>query len=243
MKFVGKHQLQILAIAAIAAIAVFCHACKEHTDIINKYNNVDDGEDDGTMKDGGEAVEEKKETPAAEGPNPQNNVAYAVFKKYDVNGDNRIDVCELQTLCMELGAFLSPEELRMALRVMDVNGDGGICFPEFERWWMSESRFDRLRRSEEELKFLNGAFGHYLAFDKDMDGCIDHEEFRSLHEDIKKMGLPVNDYDMDWVILDQDRNGWVSFNEFVDWIIFLYAQLQQPNDYDEASAPCAPPDQ
>jgi len=195
-----------------------------------------------------EAEKEAKTTekPMTEEEKREKSPAYAIFKKFDTNGDGHIDVCELQNLCVGLGAYLSPEELRMAVHVMDIDGDGGIAFPEFERWWLSESRFDNLRRSAEELQFLNGVFSHYLAFDKDMDGIVGKNEFAPLHEDVKRSGLPVNTIDMDWEIMDQDKNGWISFNEFVDWILFLYSQIQQgqqPQQYSDASAPCAPPEQ
>ena len=184
--------------------------------------------------------EKKEETDKTQSP------AYAIFKKYDLNGDETIDVCELQNLCVGLGVYLSAEELRMAVHVLDIDGDGVIAFPEFERWWLSNARFDNLRRSAEELQFLNGVFSQYLAFDRDMDGRIGKGEFEPLHEDVKKSGLPVNTVEMDWDIMDQDKNGWISFNEFVDWILFLFSQLQQaqqPQQFCDASAPSAPTEQ
>ena len=46
MKFVGKHQLQILAIAAIAAIAVFCHACKNDISVVQSLTSKEKSPDE-----------------------------------------------------------------------------------------------------------------------------------------------------------------------------------------------------
>jgi len=148
-----------------------------------------------------------------------------IFSKYDHNGDGSVDVAELRAICMEMGALLSEEELRMAVHVLDTDGNGKIEFEEFKRWWSTSDRFARLRHNEAELAFLNGAFASFLSFDRDMDGTVNKAEFFSLHKVLHDSGYRTRDVEEDWKFMDRDNSGTISFSEYVDWLIF---QAQQP---------------
>jgi len=160
-----------------------------------------------------------------------------IFSKYDHNHDGSVDVAELRAICMEMGVFLSEEELRIAIHIMDTDGNGKIEFEEFKRWWSTSDRFDRLRHNDQELAFLNGAFASFLSFDRDMDGTVSKEEFVALHKVLHDCGYRTRNFEDDWAFMDLDRSGYISFNEYVDWLIF---QAQAPVDPSpEASAPPA----
>jgi len=159
-----------------------------------------------------------------------------IFSKYDYNHDGSVSVTELRAICMEMGALLSEEELRIAIHIMDTDGNGKIEFEEFKRWWSTSDRFERLRHNEQELAFLNGAFASFLSFDRDMDGTVSKEEFYALHKVLHDYGYRTRDVEDDWAFMDLDHSGYISFSEYVDWLIF---QAHAP--VEDTTEPSAPP--
>jgi len=161
-----------------------------------------------------------------------------VFSKYDHNHDGSVEIAELRAICMEMGALLSEEELRMAIHILDQDGNGKIEFEEFRRWWSTSDRFARLRHNEAELAFLHGAFASFLSFDRNMDGTVNKQEFTCLHKVLHDSGYRTRDVEDDWNFMDKDNSGAISFSEYVDWLIY---QAQQPcAETVEASAPPPP---
>lgn len=146
------------------------------------------------------------------------SLSQRVFQKYDEDSDGSIGVAALKKLCMELGYLLSDDEIAMAIRVLDTDGNGTIEFDEFERWWKQDKRFERLRRSEPEMAFLNGAFASFISFDTDGNGTIDRTEFTKLHAVIQTSGYPTHDEETDWQDMDRDGSGSISFSEYVEWL-------------------------
>jgi len=174
----------------------------------------------------------------AESRKMQETSCEKVFSKYDHDHDGSVDVSELRAICMEMGALLTEEELRIAIHILDTDGNGKIEFEEFKRWWSTSDRFERLRHNEAELAFLNGAFASFLSFDRDMDGTVSKDEFYQLHQVLHDSGYRTRSVEDDWKFMDKDNSGFVSFSEYVDWLIF---QAQQPfTETVEASAPPPP---
>jgi len=156
------------------------------------------------------------------------NLAEVVFSKYDKDQDGYVDKDELQHLCMEMGTRLSEDELNLAVKILDTDGDNKIQFNEFKIWWETNDRFARLRRSEAEIAFLNGVLASFITFDTNGDGVIDFEEFKNLHTVLGSTGYHVHSQQEDWDDMDRDHNGHISFNEFVDWLILGSMQKEQP---------------
>mmetsp|Transcript_1963 Transcript_1963/g.5463 ORF Transcript_1963/g.5463 Transcript_1963/m.5463 type:complete len:91 (+) Transcript_1963:68-340(+) len=61
-----------------------------------------------------------------------------VFRKFDVDASDYLDLEELGTLAAELGDPLDDEELLVAMRNLDTNNNGKISFSEFIAWWAEE---------------------------------------------------------------------------------------------------------
>jgi len=143
-----------------------------------------------------------------------------VFTKYDEDGDGSITIADLQKMCMEMGQHLSEDELTMAIRLIDTDGSGTIEFPEFEKWWRQESRFAKLQMDESKMAFLHAAFERFISFDADASGTICREEFPQLHEFLFKHNYTTQPLDTAWEQMDTDRSDTISFNEYVDYLLY-----------------------
>eukprot|EP01091_Cochliopodium_minus_P010874 TRINITY_DN2980_c0_g1_i1.p1 TRINITY_DN2980_c0_g1~~TRINITY_DN2980_c0_g1_i1.p1 ORF type:complete len:169 (-),score=53.12 TRINITY_DN2980_c0_g1_i1:70-576(-) len=142
-----------------------------------------------------------------------------IFDKYDKDHSGHIDIEEFASLCYELGHFLSEEEKSLAIQKLDVDGSGTISYKEFEPWWKNGDRFAKLQLSQDELETLRTATNYFKYFDSDKSGVLDRSEFSKLYEDMKKhniISIPLEDCLKD---LDNDNNGKISFNEYVDFLI------------------------
>jgi Ca2+-binding EF-hand superfamily protein len=57
------------------------------------------------------------------------------FHHYDSNHDGRISLVEFSRLLQALGAGMNDEEVRIGFEALDTDGNHGIDFDEFVRWW------------------------------------------------------------------------------------------------------------
>ena len=67
------------------------------------------------------------------------DVVTSAFEKADAEGDGSLTAAELGELCASLGSTLEPQEIEAALLALDKDGNGGISFEEFVRWWKGSS--------------------------------------------------------------------------------------------------------
>jgi len=166
------------------------------------------------------AAERVSASVMAEMVRPHNGpLSQRIFNKYDTDQDGSIGTNELRALCMEMGVQLSAEQLEVALKVMDSDGNGTIELDEFEKWWNSEDRFGKMQRTPEEVEYLQGAFAKFVSFDKDGNGTIERDEFTDLHAMLVQEQYTTHSVDDDWTDMDKDASGFISFAEYNDWLI------------------------
>lgn len=58
-----------------------------------------------------------------------------IFRHFDKDGSGAIDVRELNDLMEALGADIPQNELDVALKALDADGNGFIDLAEFKAWW------------------------------------------------------------------------------------------------------------
>jgi len=156
----------------------------------------------------------------AEMVRPHNGpLSQRIFNKYDKDQDGSIGTNELHALCLEMGVMLNAEQLEVALKVMDSDGNGTIEFDEFEKWWNSEDRFGQMQRTPEEIEYLQGAYAKFVSFDKDGNGTIERDEFNDLHAMLVAEQYTNHAVDDDWADMDKDASGFISFAEYNEWLI------------------------
>jgi len=156
----------------------------------------------------------------AEMVRPHNGpLSQRIFNKYDTDQDGSIGTNDLYALCLEMGTMLTPEQLEVALKVMDSDGNGTIEFDEFEKWWNSEDRFGKMQRTPEEIEYLQGAYAKFASFDKDGNGTIERNEFDDLHAMLVAEQYTTHSVEDDWTDMDKDASGFISFAEYNEWLI------------------------
>eukprot|EP01088_Endostelium_zonatum_P004755 TRINITY_DN16084_c0_g1_i1.p1 TRINITY_DN16084_c0_g1~~TRINITY_DN16084_c0_g1_i1.p1 ORF type:complete len:186 (+),score=52.65 TRINITY_DN16084_c0_g1_i1:45-560(+) len=140
-----------------------------------------------------------------------------IFDKYDKDQSGNIDAKDFGSLCYDLGYFLSPQEVQVAVNMIDQNGDGKINLKEFTHFWATDARFDKLRLSDKELEWMYAAVRYFRFFDKDSNGLMDRNEFAKVHADLVKNGQTSRTLDQVLGDIDTSGDGQVSFNEYVQW--------------------------
>jgi len=156
----------------------------------------------------------------AEMVRPHNGpLSQRIFNKYDTDQDGSIGTSELHALCLEMGVELNKEQLEVAVKVMDTDGNGTIEFDEFEKWWNSEDRFGKMQRTPEEIEYLQGAFAKFVSFDTDGNGTIERNEFDALHAMLVEEKYTSHGVEDDWADMDKDASGFISFAEYNEWLI------------------------
>eukprot|EP00727_Mastigamoeba_balamuthi_P013175 m51a1_g8480 putative ef hand domain containing protein (307) ;mRNA; r:518859-520266 len=142
----------------------------------------------------------------------------AVFTKY-AQDRKGLTPQEFQVMCMEMGYLLSDEEFTMAIKLLDADHSGSIEYNEFLRFWKTDERFAKLQLSEAKLAELNEMFRLFISFDADGNGTIDQKEFALMHADLTAKGYSRTTTEKEWANIDIDGSGFISFNEFVDWLV------------------------
>jgi Ca2+-binding EF-hand superfamily protein len=152
-------------------------------------------------------------------------VSQIVFEKHDADGSGFINAAELRSLCMDFGHYLSDEELSLAVKKLDVNGDGKITYSEFIQWWRQQDRFQLFKLDEQTSQVISAYINYYRYFDKDNSGSVDATEFRALHADLVKNGYGsyLTNADSDLAKLDTSGDGTVCFNEYIAWLVSIGA--------------------
>ena len=106
----------------------------------------------------------------------------------------------------------------MALKIIDADGSGEIDEKEFTAWWNRADRFGSIKLTDEELERLVVASEQFQRFDADCSGVLDAQEFAGLHALLVEQGLTTKPVDRCLADLDTNRDGQISFNEYVAWL-------------------------
>jgi Ca2+-binding EF-hand superfamily protein len=142
-----------------------------------------------------------------------------------------LDPGRFQDLVYSQGYYLTEDETRKAFNSLDTNSDGSISFEEYYKWWKenADNRFTKLKsvaQNESEVEEWRSYVGSWFSeFDHNRRGSIDYEQFRQVYGGLFEESDPifpvVKDTTFEAVVevVDKDRDGSVSLNEFVDWYL------------------------
>jgi Ca2+-binding EF-hand superfamily protein len=155
----------------------------------------------------------------------------AVFEAFDKDQDGTIEIEEFRQAATALGFTPSSEELELAVKVFDFNGDGSVSYLEFIQFvkgdevvtaearaalraYMLAEVFKVEHGSDVKEEQLKAVFG---AFDKNQDGTIEIEEFRQA---ATALGFTPSSEELELAVkvFDFNGDGSVSYLEFVQFV-------------------------
>eukprot|EP01083_Nonionella_stella_P064798 169221_1 len=140
-----------------------------------------------------------------------------IFDKFDTSHDGKIGTSEFRQLCYKSGYYLSDEELKQGLLVVDADGSGEVDYDEFKKWWSQSDRFAMFALDDEALESRKAAMDTFQAYDADMSGTIEQDEFESLYNDIvsQKLTSEAKEKVWEWMSAGTDK---ISFNRYLQWL-------------------------
>jgi Ca2+-binding EF-hand superfamily protein len=145
-------------------------------------------------------------------------VIRSIFAKYDTDGSKAISAGELGRLLYDLGYHVPRDRLPDILAEINVDGKGAVDVADFIRWWRQSGKFRHL--GGDALNRLTQAAAYFKYFDRDLTGSLSTGEFQALFADLQKNALVAQGASVaDTLrVLDADKSGTVSFNEFMLWM-------------------------
>jgi len=146
------------------------------------------------------------------------SMAEIMFEKFDTDKTGYLDQNEFQLLCRNMGYAVSQHECQLALKTLDLDGNGQLSLSEFKKWWANPDRWSELHVDDKQLQVRQNASETFKAYDHDNKGVIKKNNFSNFHDDLKKNKLTTKDEAGTFADLDKDGNGVISYSEYVEWL-------------------------
>lgn len=139
--------------------------------------------------------------------------------KYDADGSTSINLKEFTALCYDMGCFLSETEAKIALKMLDDDGNSELSYSEFKEFWKRDDRFKALQLGEKEMANILTISEHFQSYDSNKNGVLDSKEFATFYQDLiarKRTTIPLEECLKQ---MDVNNNGTISFNEYINWVV------------------------
>jgi Ca2+-binding EF-hand superfamily protein len=86
-------------------------------------------------------------------------------------------------------------------------------------WWDNEGPSKGLKLGDKELQKRVEAAAMFKNYDTDGSGAVSKEEFSAMHQEMQRRGYTAKPVDAVLAEIDEDRDGEVQFNEYINWLI------------------------
>lgn len=147
----------------------------------------------------------------------------AIWKKYDKDGSNSIDMEEFRNMCADLGHYMNDAQLKAAFQLLDRDGDKSVSREEFLAFWREDDRFARLQLDDAQLAKMVQLGDYFRHFDRDRNGTLDKKEFAAMGEHMAKNGYNLKMMNFNFDAIDKDGSGAVTFNEYIAYMVDMGA--------------------
>lgn len=155
---------------------------------------------------------------------------HEVFQIFDRDSDGLINRQDLMDSFNNFGLGLTVVQIEKILKLIDSNKDGSIEFKEFEKVFERELDLKKYGKKNLKLDWKDELFSKisnavktygldmseaFASFDKNHDGRISKSEFTQV---FREMGVNLTREQLDelWNSMNSDRDGFVSYVEFVN---------------------------
>ncbi|EFC35838.1 predicted protein [Naegleria gruberi] len=155
------------------------------------------------------------------------SVIHSLFKKYDQDNSNSINISEMKNLFVaDMGINFSDDNLMAIQMYMDKDSDGKISFDEFFNYWTTIVKNDEdiVTKPESSERLYRLTYAALLFKNTDTSGNrqISREEFVSFYQQLYN-NYSANMADIDYALnyIDTDKSGSLSFQELINWLRWL----------------------
>lgn len=142
-------------------------------------------------------------------------VVQSLFEKYDKDKNGSLKKEELSVLLKD-DFGMDSQRAEAAAMLLDKDGSGIVSFEEFFQWFSSGEGMSNVS-DESRYHYVKKAVDLFKRFDTNKNGTIDRDELQHL---MRSIGF-TQSLDSAFEQLDKDKNGKISFPEFIVWLNWL----------------------
>jgi calmodulin len=137
----------------------------------------------------------------------RDNAMIEIFRMFDKDGSNSIDISEIGNLLASLGRTPKQEEINKLVAECDKDSNGTIDLEEFMSYM---NKFYAVPQDT-----VSAVVDAFQFFDQDGNGYITYDEFKKI---LKGFGGQFSDSDVEMIFqyTDTNQDGKLSYAEFVD---------------------------
>ena len=153
-------------------------------------------------------------------------VIHSLFKKYDNDNSNSINMSELRNLFVDMCINFSDDNLIAIQMYMDKDSDGKISFDEFFNYWcvIVSNDEEMLNNPENSVRLYRLTYAANLFRNTDTSGNrqISKEEFLPFYRQLyNNYSANMAEVENALQYIDTDKSGSLSFQELINWLKWL----------------------
>ncbi|KAK3754551.1 hypothetical protein QZH41_005584 [Actinostola sp. cb2023] len=145
---------------------------------------------------------------------------HSLFSKYDRDSIDRLDRAGLIAFIhndLKDDIDVDENQIETILMLLDQDGCGSVSFEQFYKWYCSDDKLANVK-DERRCRIIQKAVRTFKDFDRNKNGTIDRGELEHL---LKSLSFDAQSRENAFDTLDKDKNGKISFPEFISWLKWL----------------------
>ncbi|KAG2392418.1 hypothetical protein C9374_012670 [Naegleria lovaniensis] len=150
-------------------------------------------------------------------------VIKSLFTKYDSKQVGSISMTDLDRLTSDLGFNFCQDEIFALSMYLDKNSDGVVTLDEFQQYWIKIASAHELSVLEKRMELLTQAAVMFKKYDTNGNRVLSSDEFEKFYKELyqNRNDASMKEVQQAMQSLDLDRNGVISFQEFIIWLNWL----------------------
>ena len=134
-----------------------------------------------------------------------------------------ISMTDLGQLTSDLGFNFDQDELLALSMYLDKNSDGNVTLDEFQQYWIKIASAHELTVLEKRMELLTQAATMFKKYDTNANRVLSSDEFEKFYKELYQHRNDASMQEVQQAMqgLDLDKNGVISFQEFIIWLNWL----------------------